>query len=195
SLLTKGLAKLDKPDRRALTNQLLAGLHHEIRYTGVEFSEASIVPRTPAEIFQRKYGDCKDQAALLVAALRSLGVPAQVALLNTGPGNDVEPELPGLGAFDHAIVVIPGQPSIWVDTTSEFSRAGELPIPDQGRWALIAAGTTSSLLRTPAAAAADNHVVETREFVLSELGPAKVTETTELSGAFEIDYREYYAQG
>ena len=41
---------------------------------------------------------------------------ASVALLNTGPGSDVDSELPGIGRFDHAIVHVPGPPEIWIES-------------------------------------------------------------------------------
>ncbi len=56
-------------------------LNREVRYTGIEFSEASVVPRKPAEVLERKYGDCKDKSTLGVALLRSAGIEAYVALL------------------------------------------------------------------------------------------------------------------
>jgi tetratricopeptide (TPR) repeat protein len=77
----------------------------------------------------------------------------------------------------------------------ERARAGELPISDQGRLALVAAPGTSALVRTPEAAAAANGSVETREFFMSELGPARVVETTEYYGAHERSYRDGYAGG
>ncbi|MBI3191681.1 MAG: transglutaminase family protein, partial [Pedosphaera parvula] len=103
--------------KEAVAEQLLARLHREVRDTGVEFGEAALIPRTPTETLTRKYGDCKDQATLLIALLREAGVEAHVALLSTGPGPDVERELPGLGAFDHAIVYVLGKPPLWIDPT------------------------------------------------------------------------------
>lgn len=73
---------------------LLAWLHREIRYTGLEFAEGSIIPRTPAETLERTYGDCKDKATLLVAVLRSAGIAAHLALLDTGPGQDISASRP-----------------------------------------------------------------------------------------------------
>src|SRR5262249_1893570 len=47
-------------DRVAIATELLARLHRNVRYTGIEFADASIVPRKPAESLARRYGDCKD---------------------------------------------------------------------------------------------------------------------------------------
>ncbi|BDU71789.1 DUF3857 domain-containing protein [Mesoterricola silvestris] len=179
----------DATEPRARINRILGRLHRSIRYTGVEFAEAGIVPRTPAETLKRGFGDCKDQATLLVALLREVGIPARLALLGTGPGRDIDPELPGLNHFDHAIVVVPGPQPLWIDPTAAYARAGELPFPDQGRWALVVDGATTALVRTPAAASGDNLTLETREVFLPEPGKARIVETSHPSGLAEMILR------
>ncbi len=175
-------------------NALLRKLGREIRYTGIELGEGGIVPRTPAETLKRKFGDCKDKAVLLTALLRSLDIPAYVALLNAGEDEpDVEEALPGMGAFNHAIVMVPGNPAVWIDPTEPYARAGELPIQDQGRLALVASPTATGLVRTPESTSADNREVETREIYLSDLGGARVVETTEYWGSQDQELRSSYA--
>jgi transglutaminase-like putative cysteine protease/tetratricopeptide (TPR) repeat protein len=173
-------------------NALLQSLHAEVRYTGIEFGEATLIPRTPTETLRRKYGDCKDQAAMLVAMLRATGIPAQLALLKSGVGHDIEPDLPGIGVFDHAIVYAPGESDLWADPTDPFSRFGELPVGDQGRMALIVSDS-GALVKTPEAPSSENRFTERREFFLSELGKTRVIETTEVTGAIERNYRQTYA--
>lgn len=179
--------------------RLLAWLHEEVRYTGLEFAEAAIIPRSPEETLKRGYGDCKDKSTLLVALLRTAGIPAALALLNTGPGPDVAPELAGLGFFNHAIVYVPGGsdvgPDVWIDPTDEFARAGELPSVDQGRLALIATPGTRELTLTPASGPEDNRLMETREiFLAADLGGARVVEATQYWGAFDRIQRHSYSQ-
>jgi tetratricopeptide (TPR) repeat protein len=164
-------------------------LNREIRYTGVEFSEASLVPRKPSEVLQRKYGDCKDKSTLAVALLRAAGIDAHVALLYSSAGLDIEPELPGIDAFNHAIVYVPGQPDLWLDPTDPDLRLHVVSPENQGRYALIARPQTTALMRTPELTAKDNRAVETREFTLSELGRAKVVETTEAYGTLDREFR------
>ncbi|MES1245985.1 MAG: DUF3857 domain-containing protein [Acidobacteriota bacterium] len=175
-------------------NALLHKLGKEVRYTGIELAEGGLIPRPPGETLKRKFGDCKDKAVVLTALLRKLDIPAYVALLSAGEGEaDVEESLPGMGAFNHAIVMVPGSPALWIDPTDPFSRAGELPVQDQGRLALVASPTATGLVRTPEATSAENHEIETREIQLSDLGPARVVETTEYWGAEENDLRSSYA--
>ena len=174
---------------------VLAALQARVRYSGLELGEASIVPWTPRETLSRAYGDCKDKASLLVAMLRAAGVPARVALLRVGPGPEVNPSAPGLGGFNHAIVYVPGPRALWIDPTDELSRAGELPLGDQGRLALVAGEGTRRLVRTPRAPAADNTVVELRDIYLPARGDARVVETVRPRGVFANYYRGYYRDG
>ncbi len=172
---------------------LLDFLDREVRYTGIEFGEAAIVPHDPAETLAKKYGDCKDKATLLVAMLRAAGIPAYVALLNPELRIDVPADLPGMGMFNHAIVYVPGKNPLWIDATDRYAQLGQLPIGDQGRLALIASDATTALQKTPEASSRENGLVETREFILADNGPANVVEIEQPKGIFESGYRGYFA--
>ncbi|HYK90948.1 MAG TPA: DUF3857 domain-containing protein [Acidobacteriota bacterium] len=179
-------------DRNEKIAALVHELNRQVRYTGIEFGEAAIVPHSPSETWNRKYGDCKDKSVLLVSLLRAAGIPAHIALLDAGFGLDVSPDLPGMGRFDHAIVYVPGEPDLWIDATDEYARPGQLPSADQGRLALIARKGESTLRPTPVSLSGDNLFVENREFYLAENGPARVVEISEPHGSFESGYRESY---
>jgi tetratricopeptide (TPR) repeat protein len=173
--------------------KVLAFVEKHVRYAGVEVGESSVVPRAPQLVLANRYGDCKDKATLLVALLREAGIKAHVALLRAGESFDVPRDLPGLGMFNHAIVVVDGETPLWVDPTDEYSRAGELPLMDQGRLALIATADGNALATTPVFESAVNRVIETRTFTIPEEGKATVVETTESTGAEESAMRRFYA--
>lgn len=178
----------DNPPREKIASALQY-MSKEIRYTGVEFGDAAVVPVSPKDVISRGYGDCKDKATLLVALLRAAGIPSYVALLSVGERQDILPDLPGMGMFDHAIVYVPGTPGLWIDTTDRYARLGELPAADQGRYALIIRPETDALVRTPVSSSQDNLSVERREFNLAEYGPARVTEISYPRGDRESAYR------
>jgi tetratricopeptide (TPR) repeat protein len=182
-----------KSTRDEKVSSILQYLARNIRYTGVEFGDAAIVPHSPAETLKHKYGDCKDKATLAVAMLRAAGIPANVALLNVGARQDVSVDLPGMGLFDHAIVHVPGAPELWLDVTDQYARLGQVPSRDQGRSSLIAAAGSTALVRVWEASSQDNRITERRDFVLAEHGPATVVETSEPHGVFESEYRSWYA--
>ena len=185
-------------DRREIIARALAAVEKNVRYAGVEVGESSIVPRPPLTVLGNKYGDCKDKATLLVAMLRVAGISAHVALLRAGEDFDVHPDLPGMGRFNHAIVRVDAtakDPAMWVDPTDDFAHAGDLPAQDQGRLALIAAGDTTSLTKTPETASIANKYSETRTYTLPEDGKAHVTEVSEtITGSEDSFQRHFYAE-
>ena len=180
-------------ERMAKIRAIVKQLHHEIRYTGVEFGAAKLTPQHPSEVIQRHYGDCKDKANLLVAMLRAAGIPANLALLSTGPGRDVDPLLPGINQFDHAIVYVPAagphDDPLWIDATAEYFAVGTLPYDDEGRSALVISPQTTQLTRTPDPRPEDSVLIETRTFKLAELGPSHVEEVSETHGNVDAVYR------
>src|ERR1041385_2844591 len=180
-------------DRRAIIDRLLASIETNVRYAGVEVGDGSIVPRAPKTVLGNKYGDCKDKATLLVALLRAAGIHAHVALVHSGTGFDAIADLPGVDHFNHAIVAVDGDPMLWIDPTDEFAGAGELPVQDQGRMALIASAETTAPTLTPQIASTANVHHETREFTLPEEGKAHVVETTESTGTRGAGDRRGYA--
>ncbi len=185
-------ATLKGPPTMDTVHAIVAWLHAQIRYTGIEFGQASITPWPPAETVKRGFGDCKDKAILLVALLRQAGFRADLAILSTGPGQDVDRALPGLGEFDHAIVraIVAGKP-VWIDGTEDLHRAGTLPLRDQGRLALIVADDTRDLVLTPRSTSADNVVREVRTYKLSEFGPGEATEVSHEGGLFDAPQRTW----
>ena len=186
------MASIDRTAPPAtIAAQLASQLHRNIRYTGVEFGDAAIVPNRPGEVMQRKYGDCKDKSALLVAMLRAAGLKASIALLDSGFGLDSDPEIPGVDRFDHAIVYvdIPGKP-MWIDATANEYRIGVLPSGDQGRLALIASKDTTALTAIPERT--DAWERETYEVRFKDFGPATITEIMEASGPYEASLRAAY---
>ncbi len=195
------------PEVQAVVTPLIAGkktvaekeavildyLDREVRYTGIEFGEAAILPHDPAETLAKGYGDCKDKATLLVAMLRAAGIPAYVTLLDAEARMDVPVDLPGMGLFDHAIVYVPGKNPIWIDATDRYAQLGQVPMGDQGRLSLITSNATTALVKIPESSSHDNGVIETREFTLTDNGPANVVEVTQPKGILESSYRGFYA--
>lgn len=184
----KALLGKAKLGREAAVEKALAWIQAQIRYTGIEFGEAAVVPRTPQETLTRRFGDCKDMATLLVALLRSEGVSAEVALLKANWGV-VPSQLPGGAAFDHAIVHVPGKPELWVDPTSRYRTVGGLPGGDQGRPALIARRGEDQLVTLPTTTGAQNRMVLERDLYLPEEGPVRVIERRTSVGQPAADRR------
>ena len=88
---------------------------------------------------------------LLVAALRSLDIPANLALVVGKDKGTLVNEFFSLSQFSHVIVALP-QPdnsAIWLDPTVTYAPFGFLPWQDSGAGALYITDTGSVLINLP----------------------------------------------
>jgi transglutaminase-like putative cysteine protease/tetratricopeptide (TPR) repeat protein len=103
------LAQALAPARRAQSQEeaavaALEFVQNEIRYLSLSLGENSHRPANPAEVLQRRYGDCKDKSLLLVTMLRALGLQADPVLVPVRLRKALDQYLPSPILFDHAIV-------------------------------------------------------------------------------------------
>lgn len=174
--------------------ELLAGVRGNVRHRRVDLGTASMVPSPPLSTLKRGWGDAKDLATLVTAALRAEGIPAYVALLRAGYGMDIEAELPGLGRFNHALVYLPAAEPVWLDPGDPLGRVGELASDLEGRQALVVSPNTRRLIRTPASRPSDNPTVTTIEVFMADDGPSRIVETSVHQGGADRRQRLVTAQ-
>jgi len=170
---------------------VVAWVHHHVRYTSNDLGDPIRAPLPPADTVKQAAGDSSDQATLLVALLRQAQIDAEIALVASASwARRFDPELPGIGGFDRAIVRARiGAREIWIDPAEELQRPGQLPERDQGQRVLVIAPDTRGLSTTPAAAAADNTIREVRTFTAAEHGPSQLTRVVRGTGVFEAELR------
>lgn len=116
------------------------------RYLGIEVGAGSHAPSAPALVYQRRFGDGKDKALLMVALLEALGVEAAPALVDTDVTSGVARLAPTPHAFNHVLVrVTVAGKTYWLDPTRVL-QAGDLAHlfqPDYGQALVLADGTTN----------------------------------------------------
>lgn len=131
--------------------EALRFVQDKVRYTGIEIGPGAYQPTDPARVLERRYGDCKDKALLLVTLLRAMKIDAQPALVNTWLEHEIENVLPSAGAFDHVIVRIRiGGRTYWFDAT-ETLQGGTLQTANQAHFgaALVIAPGVQKLEHMP----------------------------------------------
>jgi hypothetical protein len=184
-------AELPREASIETVHAIVAWVHHHIHGSGAGFDDAVRIPLPPAEVVKQAAGDDSDRATLVVALLRQAGIRAEVAMLATGFGQKLDPDLPGLGGFDRAIVRAQiGARDLWIDPAEDLARPGQLPEHEQGRRVLVIAEDTKVLAMTPVAAPADNLVRDVRTFVTAEYGPSQLTQVMRYTGVFEAEARD-----
>ena len=179
-----------KPDERARVRAVHNLVVQKTRYVALEFGIHGYQPYRVTDVFQRKFGDCKDKAALLVVMMRLIGVEARMVLVRTRRGGDVADLPASLAIFDHAIAYLPKY-DLYLDGTAEFSGTEELPSQDQGVPVLhVAPG--EMLRRTPVFPAESSRVEVVLSGGLDGNGTARLRETLRLRGQAAAEWRRHY---
>jgi hypothetical protein len=181
----RGLTDLEKV--RALHSLVLGGT----RYVGLEFGIHGFKPYKVSQVLARKFGDCKDKAALLTALLTQAGVDAEMVLLRTRRGGAIAPAPASLAVFDHAIVYVPSL-GLYLDGTAEFSGLKELPSQDQGVMVLRVGAHGARLVETPILPSADNRAIRSWIVRLKADGDADVEEHLSIEGQAAQEWRSHY---
>ena len=95
--------QMDLP-KKELISDIIDFVQDDIRYLGLEAGISAYKPSPPSEVFQRKFGDCKDKSLLMVALLRSIDVEAWPILVNTEIRQELLNRQPAHNVFDHCVV-------------------------------------------------------------------------------------------
>ncbi len=139
----------------------LAFLRQKVRYTAVEVGIGGYRPSEPGEVLERKWGDCKDKAVLLIDLLAASGIESYPALILLDQRRRIDVEFPSPRAFNHLIVAVPesevevaeGDPVsegfLFLDPTQTQGTARWLHPGVQDQHALLVLEDGGRLVRTP----------------------------------------------
>lgn len=159
----------------------------KIRYVAVEYGQAGYEPHSATDIFKNKYGDCKDQAVLLVTMLMEAGIESCPVLIPTEECYNLNDDFPSV-VFNHCIAaVFLDKEIIFLDPTAETCSFGDLPAGDQERRVLAILKDTYKILDTPVYPASHN-------FLKQEL-TIKVDKNERISGERKVFTSGAYNQG
>ncbi|MEA2561801.1 MAG: hypothetical protein QOH06_3305 [Acidobacteriota bacterium] len=154
--LTAGVA-----GRREKLEALLAFARKQVRYVAVEVGIGGYRPHTPQEVLERRWGDCKDKAFLLVDLLREVGIEAWPVLILAGGNSRVDREFPSPNQFNHVIVAVSADDLglketdpvsggyLFIDPTQPLGALSWLSPSTQDQEALVIRGGRGELVRTP----------------------------------------------
>jgi hypothetical protein len=178
-------------DERARVRAIHELVVTRTRYVGLEFGIHGFKPYKVTQVLERRFGDCKDKASLLVAMLREVGVEAELVLVRTRRGGLLDREPASLAVFDHAIAYVP-KLDLYLDGTAEFSGVSELPNQDQGVMVLRVGPHGARFTQTPVLPSSENRVDRRWRVDLGAGGDARIDEDLRIEGQAAADWREHY---
>lgn len=118
-------------DKREEAQRLYEWVSRRVRWVAIYVGDGAFVPHAAAQVLANRYGDCKDQVALLVALLRARGIAAEPVLVNLTPTYTLSGP-PTLSAFNHVITYLPDW-DLYADTTAGGAPFGTLQAQEYGK--------------------------------------------------------------
>ncbi|HEY0741012.1 MAG TPA: DUF3857 domain-containing protein [Chryseosolibacter sp.] len=107
----------EKADDQYILN-VIRFVQDEVRYLGFETGINSHKPHPPLQVYEQRFGDCKDKSLLLTSLLNARGIESYPMLVNTSWKHAIDEQLPAGNIFDHCVVQIIWQgKEIYIDPT------------------------------------------------------------------------------
>ena len=184
--LTQGIG-----DPAAQAEALYNWVARNIRYVAISIGDGSVVPRDAETVLHTRYGDCKDHVTLLQALLAAKHIDSVGVLV----GVDRRWKLPGVPdfVFNHIITFIPSL-NLYADSTSQFSRFGQLPEIYVGKMGLKTQPVAGTQQFAPITSHASEGQMSTQvEITVNADGSATGTAEAQPSGSMEIALRSLFA--
>lgn len=140
---------------------------HDVRYVAIEIGVGGYRPHTASDIFEHRYGDCKDKATVLSSMLAQIGVKSYYVVVNATRGVVSKNSAPSPGGFNHMILAIalpnasyPGpMPALYdhpklghlliFDPTNDFVPFGQIPYYEQDNYGMLVGEDGGELIHLP----------------------------------------------
>jgi len=125
----------------------------QIRYLGFEEDMGAFQPTDPRLVFQRRFGDCKDKSFLLHALLQLMDIPSKPLLVHSVRGKQLAEILPTPFAFDHLVLQLEIDGSIYYVDPTFTLQGGSLQtnfFPSYG-YGLLLSNNSKGLISLPEA--------------------------------------------
>jgi len=181
------------------TEEKIAALYdyvkQEIRYVSIGLGKSGYTPEAAPEVFENKYGDCKDQSTLLIAMLRDAGISASYVLIPTHSRRNLIVDFPYPFQFNHCIVAVENERGHhFLDPTAQYHRFDYLPEYDQNRGVLIFKDHKTIFSHTPLDKPEANGYISQNNIEIKTDGSIEITERNLTSGDNEASQRQFYTE-
>ncbi len=162
-------------------------VQHDIRYVAIELGIGGWQPHPAPDIFNHRYGDCKDKTNLFRSMLHELGIESYRVAIYTSRGA-ITPETPAYRGFNHEItaielpagltdpslVAITRHPKLgtllFFDPTNELTPFGQIGGYLQANYGLLSTPDGGELIELPTQPSTMNSIRRTAKLILDSTG-------------------------
>ena len=141
----------DKKTNEDKINAIFNFVSQKVSYVAVLLGPHTHKPHAAGEIFQKRYGDCKDKTILLMTMLKIAGIES-VPVLVPAYGEYFDETIPSLESFNHVIAAVPISDNkyFWLDATNETAAFDSPPFSRPTTVFMINNDGTYRFVKTPA---------------------------------------------
>jgi len=165
----------------------------EIRYVSIDLGKSGYEPEPAPEVFENKYGDCKDKSTLLISMLKAAGIPSHYVLIPTTDIGNLVKDFPYPFQFDHCIVAIEmGGAYHFIDPVAENYGIDYLPSYDQNRDVLIFKDQQTTFGRAPLTKPEENTFHNQQKIKIGADGSIEGEIKNSVSGDTEASWRSFF---
>jgi len=162
-------------------------VQHDIRYVAIELGIGGWQPHPAPDIFNHRYGDCKDKTNLFRSMLHELGIESYRVAIYTSRGA-ITPETPAYRGFNHEItaiklpagltdpslVAITRHPKLgtllFFDPTNELTPFGQIGGYLQANYGLLSTPDGGELIELPTQPSTMNSIRRAAKLTLDSTG-------------------------
>lgn len=139
-----------------------------IKYIDFEYALGGFIPREANAVFQKKYGDCKDNSSILFKMLEIAGLHGNLTWIGTRKIPYTYKDVPTPAADNHMILSYQNEgKTYYLDATGRYIQIEYPSSFIQGKEALIGDGNNFNIKRVPVVPAHMNSVVDTTYIKIS----------------------------
>lgn len=175
---------LKMADSLVIIEKLYYWIQDHIRYVAFEDGLGGFVPRPSNSVFTKRYGDCKDKAALMQFMLKHCGIQSNLVWIGTRSIPYSYQQLPLMQSSNHMILAKQiNNEWMFFDPTAENLQMGFPSSFIQGKEAMIAQDETHfEIVEVPIMKAQDNYISDSLKVKFTDVHDLNITGDMEFGG-------------
>jgi len=139
-----------------------------IKYIAFEYALGGFIPREANDVFQKKYGDCKDNSSILYKMLEIAGLEGNLTWIGTRKIPYTYEEVPTPAVDNHMILSYEyNNKTYYLDATGRYIQIDYPSSFIQGKEALIANGKSYKIKKIPVISAHLNTITDSTYLKIS----------------------------
>lgn len=138
----------DKSSEMEKVKAIYYWVQQNIKYVAFEYALGGFIPRDANDIFNKKYGDCKDNSSILKMMLEIAGIKGHLTWVGTRDLPYTYAELPAPGVDNHMILTYFNDTALYfLDATGRFQNFNLPTAFIQGKEALISIDSSKYVIK------------------------------------------------